>query len=217
MPLVLVGALGLLAAACGSDEQVRRGHHHGRRGHDHGRRGDDHRRRRGHDHRGRWRHHHRSRQRQWAASARALRARRRPSTRSRARTPGSSPADLQCGAEKPLKAEGDPIIIGFQNPQGDPAGSFPEYTDVAEAAVKYINEELGGLGGNPSKGKAGRPIKLETCFMAINPADSQKCANELAGKKPFVVLSTLNFFGNQFPIYQPGRHHRRGRHADHGR
>ena len=57
-------------------------------------------------------------------------------------------------------------------------------------------------GGNPSEGKAGRPIKLETCFMAINPADSQKCANELAGKKPFVVVSTLNFFGNQFPIYQ---------------
>jgi branched-chain amino acid transport system substrate-binding protein len=37
--------------------------------------------------------------------------------------------------------------------------------------------------------------------MAINPADSQKCANELAGKDPFTVVSTLNFFGNQFPIY----------------
>jgi len=36
----------------------------------------------------------------------------------------------------------------------------------------------------------------------VNPADSQKCANELAGKKPFVVVSSLNFFGNHFPIYQ---------------
>ena len=78
----------------------------------------------------------------------------------------------------------------------------PSTRSAIEAATKYINEELGGLGGNPSEGKAGRPIKLETCFMAINPADSQKCANELAGKKPFVVVSTLNFFGNQIPIYQ---------------
>ena len=38
--------------------------------------------------------------------------------------------------------------------------------------------------------------------MAINPADSQKCANELAGKDPFAVVSTLNFFGNHFPIYE---------------
>ena len=53
--------------------------------------------------------------------------------------------------------------------------------------------------------------------MAINPADSQKCANELAGKNPFAVISTLNFFGNHFPIYDAGRHQRRGRHADHRR
>jgi branched-chain amino acid transport system substrate-binding protein len=38
--------------------------------------------------------------------------------------------------------------------------------------------------------------------MAINPADSQKCANELAGKDPFTVISSLNFFGNHFPIYE---------------
>jgi len=37
--------------------------------------------------------------------------------------------------------------------------------------------------------------------MAINPADSQKCANELASKDPFTVVSSLNFFGNHFPIY----------------
>ena len=38
--------------------------------------------------------------------------------------------------------------------------------------------------------------------MAITPADSQKCANEIAAKKPFVVLSSLNFFGNHFAIYK---------------
>ncbi len=115
---------------------------------------------------------------------------------------GQFTADIACAATKPLKAAGDSITIGLQNPQGDPNGSFPEYSSAVQAAVKYINEELGGIGSDLSAGKAGRPIKLETCFMAINPADSQKCANELAGKKPFTVISSLNFFGNHFPIYK---------------
>jgi branched-chain amino acid transport system substrate-binding protein len=114
---------------------------------------------------------------------------------------GQFTADLLCAQEKPLKAEGEPIVIGFQNHQGDPAGSFPEYTAAIEAATKYINEELGGFGGNPSTGTPGRPIQLETCFMAVNPADSQRCANELSGKEPFAVLSGSNFFGNHVPIY----------------
>ena len=101
-----------------------------------------------------------------------------------------------------MKATGDPIVIGIQNPEGDPAGTFPEYTLAAEAAVKYINEELGGIGADYKAGKPGRPIKLEVCKMAITPADSQKCANELAGKKPFAVISSLNFFGNHFAIYK---------------
>ena len=114
---------------------------------------------------------------------------------------GQFTADIQCAEEKPLKAEGEPIVIGLSNHQGDPNGSFPEMATLADAAVKYINEELGGLGSNVSEGRPGRPIQLETCFMAVNPADSQKCANELAGKDPFAVISTINFFGNNFPIY----------------
>ena len=110
-------------------------------------------------------------------------------------------ADVLCAETKPLKAAGDPVVIGVQNPEGDPNGSFPEYSLATQAAADYINNELGGIGGDPSKGVAGRPIKIELCKMAITPADSQRCANELAGKKPYVVLSTLNFFGNHFPIY----------------
>jgi branched-chain amino acid transport system substrate-binding protein len=106
-----------------------------------------------------------------------------------------------CGKEKALKATGDPIVIGVQNPEGDPAGSFPEYSLAAKAAGDYINNELGGIGADYKAGKPGRPVKIEVCVMAINPADSQKCANELAAKKPFTVLSSLNFFGNHFPIY----------------
>jgi branched-chain amino acid transport system substrate-binding protein len=109
---------------------------------------------------------------------------------------------LACGEAKPLKADNkkEPVLIGIMNPEGDPAGSFPEYTVMAQAAADYINKELGGVGADYVKGVGGRPIKLEVCKMAINPADSQKCANELAAKKPLVVYSTLNFFGNHFSI-----------------
>jgi len=114
---------------------------------------------------------------------------------------GQVVADLTCAQTKPVKAVGDPIVIGFQNHEGDPNGSFPEFRETAQATVDYINNELGGLGGDVLTGKAGRPIKLDTCAMAVNPADSIKCANQLIGDKPFTVVSALNFFGNHFPIY----------------
>ena len=111
-------------------------------------------------------------------------------------------ADLRCADGSPLEAEGDPVLVGFQNPEGDPNGSFPEARMAAEAAVDYINEELGGLGSDPATGTPGRPIELAVCNMAINPADSQRCANELAAQDPFAVVSTINFFGNHFPVYE---------------
>ena len=110
-------------------------------------------------------------------------------------------ADLTAAGEKPLKAEGDPIIIGFQNPEGDPNGSFPEFSLAAEATVNYINNELGGLGADIANGKPGRPIQLEVCKMAISPDDSQRCANELLTKEPALVFSSINFFGNHFPTF----------------
>ena len=111
-------------------------------------------------------------------------------------------SDLACAGDAPLAAEGEPIKIGFQNPEGDPAGSFPEFTLAAQAAVDYINTELGGLGADIQNGIPGRPIELVVCKMAITPDDSQRCANELLAEEPFLVVSSLNFFGNQIPIYQ---------------
>ncbi len=90
------------------------------------------------------------------------------------------------------EATGEPIKIGFQNPEGDPNGSFPEYSASARAAADYINTELGGLGG--------RPIELVVCEMAITPDDSQRCANELVAEGVELVVSSLNFFGNHISI-----------------
>lgn len=75
---------------------------------------------------------------------------------------GRFESDLKCAAKAPLKAEGEPIVIGFQNAEGDPSGSFPEATLGAQAAVEYTNNELGGMGADIQNGKPGRPLKLES-------------------------------------------------------
>ena len=92
------------------------------------------------------------------------------------------------------EADGEPILIGVQNLEGDPNGSFPEYSVGAQAAADYINAELGGLGG--------RPIEIELCKSVVSPDDSQRCANELSASGVELALSTINFFGNHFSIYE---------------
>ncbi|WP_420452296.1 ABC transporter substrate-binding protein [Ilumatobacter sp.] len=99
------------------------------------------------------------------------------------------------GGEQPSgEATGEPIEIGVQNHEGDPNGSFPEYSLAVQAAADYINAELGGLGG--------RPIEIELCKSAVAPDDSQRCANELSASGAELILSTVNFFGNHYSIYQ---------------
>ncbi|MGH9271061.1 MAG: ABC transporter substrate-binding protein, partial [Ilumatobacteraceae bacterium] len=111
-------------------------------------------------------------------------------------------SNIECAATSPLPAEGEPLVIGLQNPQGDPAGSFPEFQTGARAAVEYINNELGGWGSDVQNGVAGRPIELDVCETAISPDDSQRCANALIGGDPFMVASSINFFGNHLPIFE---------------
>lgn len=111
-------------------------------------------------------------------------------------------AVLDCTANKPVKATGDPITIGYINPQGDPNGSFPDLTAGMEAAVAFINNELGGYGGNPLTGTPGRPIKLDTCFETIAPSSSTSCANQIVAAKPVMIVSGYQFFGSAVdPIY----------------
>ena len=111
-------------------------------------------------------------------------------------------SDVACALESPLEAEGEPIKIGFQNPEGDPNGSFPEASLGAQAAVDYINAELGGWGADIQNGVPGRPIELVVCRTAISPDDSQRCANELVAEDPEIIVSTINFFGNHLPIFE---------------
>ena len=93
-----------------------------------------------------------------------------------------------------VEAEGEPFVIGVQNLEGDPNGSFPEYSVAIQAAADYVNAELGGLNG--------RPIEIELCKSVVSPDDSQRCANELSAAGVDLAISTINFFGNHFSIYQ---------------
>lgn len=81
-------------------------------------------------------------------------------------------------------ATGPPISVGLVNQEDAPVGSFPEVRRSAEAAVRYVNEELGGVDG--------RPLKLETCKTTGTPESSQACANQLVAKRPVAVLGGID-------------------------
>lgn len=82
------------------------------------------------------------------------------------------------------RATGPPIVVGMINQENSPVGSFPEVREGAEAAVRYLNEELGGVGG--------RPIQLEPCATTGSPASSQACATRVLEKKPVAVIGGID-------------------------
>lgn len=93
-------------------------------------------------------------------------------------------ADTGPGANE---ATGEPIRIGYVNQEGAPTGSFPGLREGTEAAVDYLNRDLGGVDG--------RPIELVTCLVNGTPESSQKCANEMVQERVPVVLAGLDFSG----------------------
>ena len=70
-------------------------------------------------------------------------------------------------------------MVGLLNLESGPV-TFPEYRQAAEAAVKYINDYKGGIGG--------RPVQLETCATDGQPSTSGRCAGQIADKKPAFIL-----------------------------
>ena len=76
----------------------------------------------------------------------------------------------------PVQARGadpdlDPIRVGLLNQENSPAGSFPEARAAVEAAVRWVNEELGGVNG--------RPVELEVCVTDFTVERSQACAQQM--------------------------------------
>jgi branched-chain amino acid transport system substrate-binding protein len=109
---------------------------------------------------------------------------------------------IACSRTNPMKAKGGAVKIGFLNPEGAVI-NFPEYRISAEAAVKYINTELGGIGADPATGTPGVPIKLVECkYNALAAAELGNCANTLAAAKPAVVFASLAFGDAHIKIFQ---------------
>lgn len=89
------------------------------------------------------------------------------------------------------KAKGAPITIGWINMQGGPPQfNFPQGTALAEAAVKMINSELGGVHGHP--------LQLDECFIAQAEEEGQKCGQQMANNSAVKVVEvSVMTVGNQ--------------------
>ena len=79
---------------------------------------------------------------------------------------------------------GPPIVVGFVNTEGAALASIPELRVGSDAARKYINAELDGLGG--------RPIDFEVCIIDSTPESSTGCANRMVERGVVAVLGGVD-------------------------
>ena len=87
-----------------------------------------------------------------------------------------------------VRATGDPITIGMINQENTPVGSFPELSLAVSAAVEFVNQELGGVGG--------RPLRLEVCNTKFSAEGSTSCGQQFVQEGVPVVLGGIDVFGN---------------------
>ena len=73
-----------------------------------------------------------------------------------------------------------PVSIGWVNQQGGQVEIGRFATNGAQLAVKYVNEELGGIGGHP--------VQLKTCFIASAEEEGTTCGQKLAADKDVAVI-----------------------------
>jgi branched-chain amino acid transport system substrate-binding protein len=90
------------------------------------------------------------------------------------------------GKDGTAKAGAKPLGIGWVNIEGGSIGPAPEATRAAQAAVRYVNEKLGGIGG--------RPLELKVCTIASAEEEGQKCGQQLLNDASVQALA----FGNVF-------------------
>jgi branched-chain amino acid transport system substrate-binding protein len=81
----------------------------------------------------------------------------------------------------PRAASGAALTVGYiYDGQSQGVDARPELT-AAQAAVKYVNEYLGGI--------AGRPLALKPCATSSTPAGATDCANQMLAAQVPIVLS----------------------------
>ncbi|MGC9537521.1 ABC transporter substrate-binding protein [Streptomyces sp. UG1] len=78
-----------------------------------------------------------------------------------------------------------PVTIGWANVEGTANGA-PEATKGAQAAVDYVNKELGGIGGHP--------LALQVCKIASAEEEGQRCGQEMINNSAVSAVA----FGSVF-------------------
>src|SRR5690606_5592851 len=94
--------------------------------------------------------------------------------------------------DSPTAADGEPFRIGMVNQENTPAGSYPELSQAVQAAVEYVNSQLGGLDG--------RPIEVEVCNTEFSAEGSTACGQRFVEDGVPVVLGGIDVFGNAIDV-----------------
>jgi branched-chain amino acid transport system substrate-binding protein len=94
----------------------------------------------------------------------------------------------------PTKATGTPITLGMINQENTPAGSYPELSKAVQAAVDFVNQQLGGVDG--------RPIEVEVCNTQFSAEGSTACAQRFVEEGVPAVLGGIDVFGNAIDVLQ---------------
>jgi branched-chain amino acid transport system substrate-binding protein len=86
------------------------------------------------------------------------------------------------GASGAANTSLSPVTIGWVNEQGGPPSqTFPQATLAAQATVKYINSQLGGVHGHP--------VQLSTCYIAAVEAQGTTCGDQMINTKGIEVIA----------------------------
>jgi len=99
--------------------------------------------------------------------------------------------------DTPVAADPDaePILVGMINQENTPLGSFPEIRGAVQAAVSFINAELGGVDG--------RPIELRTCITSFSAEESTSCAQEMISEGVVALVGGIDVTSNaSFPLLE---------------
>jgi branched-chain amino acid transport system substrate-binding protein len=96
--------------------------------------------------------------------------------------------------DEPVAATGEPIVVGMVNQENTPVGSFPELSLAVQAAVDFVNEQLGGVGG--------RPVRVELCNTNFSAEGSTACGQKFAEQQVAAVLGGIDIFGNAVDVLE---------------
>ena len=96
--------------------------------------------------------------------------------------------------DAPVAATGEPIRLGMINQDTGAVGAFPELTLAAQAAVDFVNAELGGIDG--------RPLELLTCDTGFSPEGSTACAQRLVSEGVVAVTGGIDVWGASIPVLE---------------